>query len=274
MTDARTMLRSTILIWLLLELVAAAQVYTSDGATVLVSWLRAAVRPATWSAERLGDLAIDLSLGVRNLRHVIADNRDLRFELSQARARELLLRQDLAAAREIDGLVAAAAELETAAALARCSYRNLSTGLMEARTSEPIRIRRDTPAVTSAGLVGRVVRSDNRRHWLELLTHPAAAVAVQTEDARVHGLAVGTGGELLEIRYVPRQSALVRGTLLVTSGADGIYPAGIAVARVTRVRETENAFLEVRGVPSAELREARLVLLLPAWSPGEPGGQQ
>jgi len=266
------MLRSTILIWFLLELVAAAQVYTDGGATVLVSWLRAAVRPATWSAERLGDLAIDVGLGVRDLRHVIADNRDLRLKLSQARAHELLLRQDLAAAWEIDDLMASAAELETGAALARCSYRNLSTGSMEVRTLEPIRIRRDTPVVTSFGLVGRVVRSDKRRHWLELLTHAAAAVAVQTEDAQVHGLAVGTGGDELEIRFVPRQSDLVRGTTLVTSGADGIYPPGIPVARVTRVRETDKTFLEVRGVPSAELRETRLVLLLPNWSPREPGG--
>jgi len=64
----------------------------------------------------------------------------------------------------------------------------------------------------------------------------------------------------------------VRGTTLVTSGADGIYPPGIPVARVTRVRETDKTFLEVRGVPSAELRETRLVLLLPNWSPREPGG--
>ena len=43
----------------------------------------------------------------------------------------------------------------------------------------------------------------------------------------------------------------------------------IPVASIDRVRESDNAFLEVEGVPSADFLSARLVLLLPAWSPGE-----
>jgi cell shape-determining protein MreC len=65
---------------------------------------------------------------------------------------------------------------------------------------------------------------------------------------------------------VPRQATLERGTVLMTSGGDGIFPPGIPTVRIVRVRESEDPFLEVRAVTSANLRTARVVLLLPDWA--------
>jgi rod shape-determining protein MreC len=98
------------------------------------------------------------------------------------------------------------------------------------------------------------------------VTHPAAAVAVQTPEGQVHGLAVGSGREALAVEYVPRSAELLRGDTLVTSSADGIYPPGIPVATVTGIRESDAAFLEVRAVPAARLDTLRVVLLLPEWA--------
>jgi rod shape-determining protein MreC len=66
---------------------------------------------------------------------------------------------------------------------------------------------------------------------------------------------------------VPRQAALERGALLVTSGGDGIYPPGIPAARVARIRESNEPFLEVTAVSTADLQAIRIVLLLPEWAP-------
>jgi rod shape-determining protein MreC len=143
---------------------------------------------------------------------------------------------------------------------------------MEVRTASPVYLPRDTPAITSGGLVGRVVRSEGSRHWLQLITHGAAAAAVQTPDSTVQGLVLGTGDETLAVAYVPRQAMLEKGQVLVTSGGDGIFPPGIATATVTRVRETENPFLEIGAAPTAEIRTTRIVILLPLWS-AKPGGE-
>jgi rod shape-determining protein MreC len=154
----------------------------------------------------------------------------------------------------------------------RCSYRDLAGGKMEVRTAQPVHLRRDTAVVAADGLVGRIVRSEGQRHWLQLLTHAAAAVAVQTEDSLVQGLALGTGGVALTVAYVPRQAVLERGDLFVTSGADGIYPPGIPTVRVIRVRESDEPFLEVTAVSTADHRMTRMVLILPEWAPAKNGG--
>jgi rod shape-determining protein MreC len=69
----------------------------------------------------------------------------------------------------------------------------------------------------------------------------------------------------VSVLYVPRAADLLRGDGLITSGADGIYPAGIPVARITRIRETDAPFLEIRARPTVDLATLRVVLLLPGW---------
>jgi rod shape-determining protein MreC len=268
----RSIALRTTLVWILLELVAALQVQTASGSPVLLSWIRSAVEPAIVTAERTFDLCVDLGLGIRGLQELIADNRRMRLRLEEIQAREMLLQTDLEALRQIGNFGGVGGELEAGALIGRCSYRDLAGGRMEVRTATQVHLRRDTPVVAAEGLVGRIVRSEGQRHWLQLLTHAAAAVAVQTEDSLVHGLALGTGGDALTIAYVPRQAVLERGDLLVTSGADGIYPPGIPTARVIRVRESDEPFLEITAASTADNRMTRMVLILPEWTPAENGG--
>jgi rod shape-determining protein MreC len=271
-TVVRSIALRTTLVWILLELVAALQVKTANGSPMLFAWIRTVVEPAIVTAERTADLVVDLGLGIRGLQELIVDNRRMRLQLEELQAREMLLQTDLDALRQIGNFGGVSGELEAGALIGRCSYRDLAGGEMEVRTAEPVHLRRDTPVVAAQGLVGRIIRSEGQRHWLQLLTHAAAAVAVQTEDGLVHGLALGTGSDALTVAYVPRQAVLERGDLLVTSGADSIYPPGIPTVRVIRVRESDEPFLEVTAVSTADHGMTRMVLILPEWAPSENGG--
>jgi rod shape-determining protein MreC len=265
---SRAYVLRTILVWTLLELVAALQVPSHDG-SVLLTWLRTLVEPVVMVAENTVELVVDLGVSARGLHRAVIDNRHMRREVEELRARQLLLKADLDALRQIDDFAGADGEFSSGSIVGRCAYRNLVTGTMEIRTAHPVLLKRDTPVVAAGGLVGRVMRSEGHRHWLQLLTHAAAAVAIQTEDSLVQGLALGTGSDALTVAYVPRQAKLKRGALLLTSGGDGIYPPGLPTARVIRVRESEDPFLEVTAVSTADLRSTRMVLILPKWAPME-----
>lgn len=269
MRHSRPLVVRTIFLWAALELLSAWQVRSPSGTPVLFSWLRAVTNPIIAGIEGVGGLVSDIGVGLSDLQQVVADNQQMRLQLEDLRARNLLLKEDLNALRETSDLVKTGADFQPGSIVARCAYRDLGAGTMEVRTSEKVFITRDAPAVGAHGLIGRVVRSEGRRHWLQLLTHAAAAVAVQTDDGRVQGLALGTGGDRLTIAYVPRQATLERGTVLMTSGGDGIFPPGIPAVRIVRVRESNDPFLEVSAVSSANLRTTRAVLLLSEWSARE-----
>jgi rod shape-determining protein MreC len=272
-TESRAFLLRTAAVWLLLELLAATQVLGPDGSPVLWQWVRAATRPVAVTAERVGEFGSDLVLGLRDTRRLLAENLRLRYELEDAQSRNLLLTEDLAALQDTAQMVGGVDGFEASSVAARCVYCSLPLGRMEVRIARPLVVPADTPVVSSTGLVGRVVRSNRRSCWIETLTHPAAAVAVKTESGKVQGLVTGTGNRELVVEYVPKTAELLRGELLVTSGADGIYPPGIPVAAVSRIRESDAAFLEVMATPAVDVLRVRVVLLLPGWSPDQAGSQ-
>lgn len=261
------------LVWIVLELLAAAQALTPAGERVAWHWLRSGVQPVVRAASWVGSAAGDVAGGLRDTSQLIVDNRRLRLELEELDARNLLLREDLAALREGSALLTNVIGLEGEAIVGRCVFRDTARGRLEVRVNTAGDISKDTPVLGAGGLVGRVIESRGRRLWIQLLTHPAAATAVQTADGSLQGLAVGTGKpDLLEIHYIPRAADLLQGVGFVTSGADGIYPAGIPVATVASIREREGAFLEVRATPGVELARLRVVLLLPATSASPRAG--
>jgi rod shape-determining protein MreC len=256
-------------LWVLLEAFAAWQVRTPDGARLLTGWMRALARPVVATADAAVTTAEAFATGVRDYRQVMADNRRMRRQLESLIARQQLLEEDLEALRDASLLGGPNAEYAAGAIVARCIFRDVSAGTMEVRTADSVAVTRDTPVVTRDGIVGRITHSEGRRHWIQLITHAAAAAAVRTDDRRLEGLVVGSGSPSLSVAYVPRQADLERGTVLITSGGDGIFPPGIPVAWVVAVRETEGPFLEIAASPTAELDATRVVLLLPRWSAGE-----
>lgn len=259
-----------ILVWVLLEAVAAAQV-RRDGEAVLTTWLRSAVRPVVATAEAIDRAARAVAEGLRDRRELAGEVARLRSELARARIRTALLEEDRAALEEALEVALALPDLDAGYVVARCTWRDLGQGLMEVSAGRLEGVRPDVVAVSADGVVGRVVRVSQHSSWVELVTRPTAAVAVRTVDGEVEGLAVGTGGVSLRIDYLPRRVELLRGTELLTTGADGVYPPGLRVARVVRVREGPEAFLDVVAEPTVDLPATRVVALVLGWPGGGPG---
>ncbi len=253
------------LLWILLEILAAAQVQTPGGERVISAWARAAISPVLWTGEAIGSFVGDAVTGVSESATLLVTNRELQLELEKTRALNRIMVEDMAAHLELNSLAGLVPNLTATAVPARTTFRDLARGRMIALVTGDRRIPADTPAIASTGVIGRVIHSEGRRCWIELITHPVAAVAIQTLDGRVQGLAVGSDTGELEIQFIPRQAELMRGDELVTSGADGIYPPGLPVGTVTAVRESDKAFLEVRTEPAAALATVRVVLLLDGW---------
>jgi len=264
-TDRRILILRTVLLWILLEILAAAQVQTPGGERVISAWVRAAISPVLWTGEAIGSFVGDAVTGVSESATLLVTNRELQLELEKTKALNRIMAEDMAAHLELNSLAGLVPNLTATAVPARTTFRDLARGRMIALVAGDRRIPADTPAIASTGVIGRVIHSEGRRCWIELITHPVAAVAIQTLDGRVQGLAVGSDTGELEIQFIPRQAELMRGDELVTSGADGIYPPGLLVGTVTAVRESDKAFLEVRTEPAAALATVRVVLLLDGW---------
>jgi rod shape-determining protein MreC len=68
----------------------------------------------------------------------------------------------------------------------------------------------------------------------------------------------------MELRFVAANADVQVGDELITSGLDGVYPPGLAVARVATVqRQAETSFARIELAPVASADGRRHVLVLP-----------
>ena len=95
------------------------------------------------------------------------------------------------------------------------------------------------------------------------MSSPEQLTPVFIERTGQRGLAAGSGRGQMELRFMPTHTDVRVNDRLLTSGIDRVYPAGIPVARVTRVSRSQSSpYLRVEGVPLAGLDRSRAVLVL------------
>lgn len=126
------------------------------------------------------------------------------------------------------------------------------------------------PIASDSGILGQVVRVYAGSAEVSLLEDRDFAVPVQVARNGLRAAVFGTGrGNLLELRYLPVASDLEVGDVLLTSGIDGTYPPGFAVAMITRIernidKNTANVFCSpVAGINAH--RQALALLYDPQW---------
>jgi rod shape-determining protein MreC len=123
-------------------------------------------------------------------------------------------------------------------------------------------IRKDMAVIASAGVVGKIQTVLPGTAKVLLLTDPGNTLAVRVQRNREEGL---LEGKLVNcaLKYVSYYADIQEGDLLVTSGLDGIYPKGLAVATVVKVTRREaSAFQNVIAEPAVRFSRLEEVLVL------------
>ncbi len=121
-----------------------------------------------------------------------------------------------------------------------------------------------SPIANEAGILGQVVRLYNNSAEVSLLEDRDFAVPVLIARNGLRAAVVGSGrGHLLQLRFLPVASDLEVGDILLTSGVDGVYPPGFAVAVITKIeRSPEQNVSNVFCSPIAEVNRHLQALAL------------
>jgi len=120
--------------------------------------------------------------------------------------------------------------------------------------------------VDGLGVIGQVTRAYPFSSEVTLITDRDLAVPVQVERNGLRAIAFGHGRDrAMDLPYLPVNVDIREGDRLVTSGIDGTYPAGLAVATITRIeRNVDSPFARIVCKPVAGTDRHRQVLILTA----------
>lgn len=125
------------------------------------------------------------------------------------------------------------------------------------------KVQAGQPAIDDIGVIGQVTRVYPFSSEITLLTDKDQAIPVQIVRNGARAIAFGHGQDgALELPFMAANADIQNGDMLVTSGIDGVYPAGLPVAVVSKI-ERNASFAKIICTPSAGVnRHGQLLILV------------
>ncbi len=127
-------------------------------------------------------------------------------------------------------------------------------------------VRVGMPVITELGLVGRVYAVSANISQIQLITDQNSYISARLQSSRSEGTVQGRGlitGNL-RMLYIPIDSTITEGDLVVTSGLGGNFPPDVVIGQVTSKQRLEfelSQQAEVRSFVDFTTLEAVLVVV-------------
>jgi len=205
-----------------------------------------------------------------DLRGVRGENETLRSRVSEL---EVRLQEQRALALRAERLQAAlnlqsAVAVPTLAAEVIAGYVNPGILTVTIDRGSADGVLEDMAVIAPVGVVGRVIGPvAAHAARVQLLVDQHAAAGAVIERSRAGGMVVGRDADpTLRMDLVSYLADVKIGDLVVTSGADGIYPRGFTIGWVETADRGEGLYKSITVKPSVDFRslEEVLVVLRPA----------
>jgi rod shape-determining protein MreC len=117
--------------------------------------------------------------------------------------------------------------------------------------------------IDDVGVIGQVTRVFPLTSEVTLLTDKDQAIPVQVERSGLRAVLAGAGAGMMELRFLAANADVKPGDVLVTSGLDGVYLAGLPVAKVSHIdRDNSFSFARIYCTPLAGVERYGQVLVL------------
>lgn len=235
---------------------------TRSALSILVSPIQklAAVPGALWS--QLSEIYI-----TQGTQHQLIDENSALNLQHQLDAAQLLQLQDLQIENQrLRQLADLPIRNEFTAQLAELIYveRNVFQRKVLVNKGADAQVKLGQVVMDDVGIVGQITRVYPWLSEVTLITEKDHAVPVQIQRNGIRTILFGSGNtSQLSLRYMPISADILEGDLLVTSGIDGLYPAGIPVAKVVKIeRDPVYPFARVSCLPLAGVDKHRHLLIL------------
>ena len=121
----------------------------------------------------------------------------------------------------------------------------------------------DMPVVNASGVVGRIVSISTDYAKVLLIIDQNSAIDCLTQQSRDRGMVKGLSTDVCKMDYMAKSSDAVVGDMVITSGLGGIFPKGLPVGRISRMKDVSGGlFKEIEVTPSVDFSKLEEVLVI------------
>jgi len=213
----------------------------------------------------LDQFTTNITLTIKRMQRTFEENKTLREEVSRLGLEKQQYREIFLENERMKALLSLKERepryVATARIIARGPDKLLNTAILDKGRNSGL--EKGMAVVTPKGLVGKVYSVLNSYSNVLLLEDANFSVAVRLQNSRREGVLSGTGNDYCLLKYIPPEENVEKGDMVITSGIDGIFPAGLPVGVVSKVKKEGIEFcqyIEVQPFQSGEKIEEVIVL--------------
>ena len=202
--------------------------------------------------------------GYINLRGVRAENEMLKRQLGELQVK---FQQERAAAertRQLEQLLGfqqqIAIQSVATSVIGAGASPDSRTVTIDTGTSSGVHL--NMPVIALTGVVGRVVTPTGHASKVQLLVDRNAGAGALIDRSRAQGVILGSGEELLNMKFVSATADVKPGDTVVTSGIDGIYPKGFVIGKIETVESGTGLYKVIRVRPGVDFNRLEEVLVI------------
>ena len=250
---------------------------------VLRIWTQTLASPLQNASSKASGATVGFFQQIWNFRSTAQENEQLKERLAQAETQLHAARQAEVENERLNALLGLNQQIEIKSIPARVIARDPSvwfnTITIDRGSSAGVAV--NMPVVTGGGIVGRVITVSPWAAQVMLITDEkagAGAVVGQLGQSGALGSVRGRadlGVGVIEMRYVSGLETVELGDFVMTTGQDGIYPAGLNVGKVVDVKKgSATQAHQILIQPGAQLDHLEEVAVLLYHPPQRPNPQQ
>src|SRR5882757_1751416 len=198
------------------------------------------------------------------LRGVRAENRELKRQIEEMRVEQVRISQDAEQAHRLQALLAFKEQFisKTVAAQVIGSSGSEQSRSIYLDKGEKDGVKPDMAVITADGVVGKVLHVYRSTSLVLLVSDQTSEVGAILEKSRLQGILRGLPSGEIALEKVMSDEEVPAGELVLSSGGDRIFPKGLPIGRVVRVRPGSDLFLNIQVKPTANLSKLEEVLIV------------
>lgn len=124
-------------------------------------------------------------------------------------------------------------------------------------------VRTGMPVISANGVVGRTIEVSPRFSKVLLVTDYNSSIDAVIQRTRVRGVFTGRSENYCDLKYVRNTDDIRVGDEVVTSGAEGMFPRGMALGTISKVKKVGHAiFMEIDVAPAIDFDYLEEVLVV------------
>jgi rod shape-determining protein MreC len=221
--------------------------------------------PGLEGLEHVGRSAKQIWQGYFSLVGVRRQNVEMQRQLEEYKQREVRFQEAQEALTRLEGLL----DLKRQVALPVIGARVIAydptlwsrSAIIDQGKAQGV--KDGLPVLAPQGIVGRIVGVYPEYSKVMLIVDRKSSADAMVQRTRVRGMLKGKGGNRCSLEFVPKNTDVQVGDLVLASGLVGLYPKGLVFGKVTAAnKKNPGVFQEIEVTPNVDLSTLEEVLVV------------